>query len=159
MKMHAAVSAVLLALLPARAAAAKVTPTQQVITMMNEMKTKGETMMDEGTKVYATYAEWADDETKRLGFEIQDGEKKIEELTAYISKAESDVEKLGREVEELNAEIDTLEGEKAKATETRKAEHEEYVKVSTDYSESVDALQRAIQVVKAQNYDRPQAEM
>mmetsp|Transcript_8382 Transcript_8382/g.24077 ORF Transcript_8382/g.24077 Transcript_8382/m.24077 type:complete len:681 (-) Transcript_8382:90-2132(-) len=139
--------------------AAAVTPTQQVITMLTEMKTKGEKMMDTERKTYATYAEWVDDETKRLGFEIQDGEKKIEELLAFIEKADSDVDRLGREIQELNAEIDTLEGEKAKATETRKSEHEEYVKVSTDYSESVDALKRAVQVVGAQNYDRPQAEM
>eukprot|EP00429_Kryptoperidinium_foliaceum_P087027 CAMPEP_0176198822 /NCGR_PEP_ID=MMETSP0121_2-20121125/8247_1 /TAXON_ID=160619 /ORGANISM="Kryptoperidinium foliaceum, Strain CCMP 1326" /LENGTH=662 /DNA_ID=CAMNT_0017537677 /DNA_START=79 /DNA_END=2067 /DNA_ORIENTATION=+ len=142
-----------------RAAAVAVTPTQQVITMLTEMQTKGDKMMEDERKTYAVYAEWVDDESKRLSFEIQDGQKRIDELLAFIAKADSDVERLGREIGELNAEIDRLEGEKSKATQTRKEEHEEYVKVSMDYSESVDALARAVQVVSAQNFDRPQAEM
>jgi len=41
----------------------------------------------------------------------------------------------------------------------RGKEHAEYVKVSTDYAESVDALERAIQTLTVQAYNRPQAEM
>lgn len=140
------------------AEAVQVTPTQQVITMLTELKAKGEKMLETEQKTYAAYAEWVDDESKRLGFEIQDGEKKIEELTAFASKADSDAAELGREVEALDAEIAKLEGEKKAATDMRATEHDEYLKVSQDYGESVDALQRAIQVVKSQNYDRAQAE-
>merc|ERR1719277_280313 len=139
--------------------ASGVTPTQQVINMMTEIKSKGEKMMDEEKKVYSQYAEWVDDETKRLGFEIIDGNRQIEELIAYISKAESDVKTLSGEIAELNSEITRLSADKAEATEIREKQHAEYLTISQDYSESVSALKRAIQVLSAQNYDRAQAEM
>mmetsp|Transcript_84168 Transcript_84168/g.228514 ORF Transcript_84168/g.228514 Transcript_84168/m.228514 type:complete len:665 (-) Transcript_84168:129-2123(-) len=138
-------------------ASSKVTPTQQVINMMSELKAKGEKMVEEEQKTYATYAEWVDDESKRLGFEIQDGEAKIEALVAYITKAESDATELGHAVEKLDAEIMQLTTEKKEATEIRNEQHDEYLKISKDYGESVDALQRAIQVMSAENYDRAQA--
>jgi len=138
-------------------ASSKVTPTQQVINMMTELKGKGEKMVEEEQKTYATYAEWVDDESKRLGFEIQDGEAKIEELVSYITKAESDATELGHAVEKLDAEIMQLTTEKKEATEIRNEQHDEYLKISKDYGESVDALQRAIQVMSAENYDRGQA--
>merc|ERR1719478_2012802 len=43
------------------------------------------------------------------------------------------------------------------ATALREKQHAEYVTVSTDYSESVDALTRAIQTMESKNYDVPQA--
>merc|ERR1719277_1056175 len=139
--------------------ASGVTPTQQVINMMTEIKSKGEKMMDEEKKVYAQYAEWVDDESKRLGFDIIDGNRQIEELIAYISKAESDVKTLSGEIGELNSEITRLSADKAEATEIREKQHAEYLTISQDYSESVSALKRAIQVLSSQNYDRAQAEM
>jgi len=164
MKVSFVAAAAALAALPGSlgltlSALSKVTPTQQVINMLSELKAKGEKMLEEERKTYATYAEWVDDESKRLGFEIQDGQAKIEELSAYITKAESDASKFGRQVGELDAEIDKLSGEKQEATNVRKEQHADYLTISKDYSESVDALRRAIQVMSAENYDRAQAEV
>jgi len=139
--------------------AGSTTPTQQVINMMTEMKAKGEKMMEQEQTIYSAYTEWVDDETKKLGFEIQTGAKLIEELVSDISKADSDVKELKGEIGELDAEMLKLSGEKADATSIRKTQHAEYLTISVDYSESVDALKRAIQVLSSQNYDRSQAEM
>jgi len=142
----------------AQGAQGRATPTQQVINMMTDMKAKGEKSMDEEQKTYRAYAEWADDRSKELGFEIQDAQAKIDELVAFISKADADAEKLGREIASLGAEIDRLEGEKKAATANREEEHAEYLALSRDYGESVDALTRAVKELSAQNYDRSQAE-
>ena len=40
------------------------------------------------------------------------------------------------------------EGEKKAATDVRESENAEYQKMSTDFGESVDALERAVQVIK-----------
>jgi len=141
------------------ATASAVTPTQQVINMMTEIHAKGEKMKEEEQKVYATYAEWVDDESKRLGFEIIDHNRRIEDLIAYISKAESDVKAAADHIADLNAQIEKLTGDKAAATSIREEQHAEYLKISQDYSESVSALRHAIQVLESQSYDRSQAEM
>jgi hypothetical protein len=141
---------------PVSANDAAVTPVQKVLEMLGEMKVKGEKMMEEEAKVQATYSEWVDDQSKEYGFQIQTAESKIEELTAFIDKAESDVATLADEIADLDADIARLEGEKADATAIRTAEKDEFLKIETDYSESVDALGRAIQVVSSSQGARPQ---
>jgi C4-type Zn-finger protein len=145
--------------LVAHASAEKVTPVGKVLAMLGEMKVKGEKMMEEEQKTQAAYAEWVDDRTREMGFEIKTAESTIEELIAFIDKADSDVAKLGDEIASLDGDIARLEGESADATKIRNSEKAEFLNVEQDYSESVDALKRAIQVVSTQQYARPQAMM
>jgi chromosome segregation ATPase len=140
------------------AEAASVSPVQKVLQMMSEMKAKGEKGMEEETKIFGTYSEWVDDESTKLGFSITTAKKDIDEFLAFIAKADSDVDTLSAGVSELDGEIKNLQGEKSEATALRAQQHEEYVKVSTDYSESVDALRKAIQTLGSKNYDVAQAE-
>jgi chromosome segregation ATPase len=137
--------------------AAAVNPIQKVLTMMTEMKAKGELMMQEEAKTYATYSEWVSDQERKLGFELKTGDSDSEQLLASIAKADNDVDQLSSAISELEGEIQTATNEKQSATELRTKQHEEYVTVSSDYSESVDALNRAIQTMQSKNYDVPQA--
>jgi chromosome segregation ATPase len=135
-----------------------VTPVQKVLEMMTEMKAKGESMMEKEAKTYATYKEWVSDTSRELGFEIKTAKSDIEKYLAAAAKADSDVSKLRAEIKKLEGELAATEGEKKEATDIRNSQHAEYVKISTDYSESVDALERAIQTMESKNYDVPQAE-
>merc|ERR1719310_1994420 len=137
--------------------ASKVTPVQKVLTMMTEMKAKGEAMMEKEAKTYATYKEWVSDTSRKLGFEIKTAKSDIEKYLAAAAKADSDVNELGAAIDKLEGELGTTEGEKAEATEIRNSQHAEYVKISTDYSESVDALERAIQTMQSRSADVPEA--
>jgi len=138
--------------------AATTTPVTKVIQMLTEMHVKGKGMMEAEQKTYATYKEWVDDRSTALGFEIKTGKREIDELLAFIGVADNHVAQLARAVGKLDDGIAGLEADKKEATDIRTSEHAEYLKHSQDYSESVDALQRAIQELQSQNYDRPQAE-
>merc|ERR1719324_1062410 len=138
--------------------AATVTPVQKVLEMMTEMKAKGEKMMDEEQKTMRAYTEWVDDESTQLGFEIKTGKSDIEKLTAEAVKADSDVAELGSAIGKLEGDLSQLEAEKKEATDLRNEQHAEYSKISTDYAESVDALERAIQTMESKNYNVPEAE-
>jgi len=140
------------------ALAAKVTPVEQVLSMMNEMKAKGNSQMAAEKKVYAEYKEWVDDQTTELTQEMTTLKTTIEKLTAFIEKADADVKHLTGTISGLDDDIASLESDKAAATKLRNEEHAEYLKTAQDYSESVDALERAIQVMSNQDYDRAQAE-
>merc|ERR1719262_1700956 len=137
--------------------AVAVTPVQKVLTMMNEMKAKGEAMMKEEATTYASYKEWVADTSRELGFEIKTGKSDIEKYTAAATKADADVAKLTDVLAKANADLQATENEKSDAIEVRNGQHAEYVKISTDYSESVDALERAIQTMQSRNYDVPEA--
>jgi chromosome segregation ATPase len=135
-----------------------VTPVQKVLEMMSEMKTKGEAMMEEEAKTYAAYAEWVDDQSRELGFEMKTANSDIEKLTAAAAKADSDVAELGAAIGQLETDLQDTQNEKQEATDLRNSQHEEYKKISTDYSESVDALERAIQTMESRKSDVPEAE-
>jgi len=137
----------------------KVTPVQKVLEMMNSMHAKGVEMKESEEKVYAEYREWVDDQTKEHNFQIETAKSDIEKLTAFIVKSDSDVEQLPAGIQELDNEIQRLSTEKKESTDVRTKEHAEYLEIQADYSESVDALGRAIQVMSSQDYSRPQAEL
>merc|ERR1719261_857091 len=124
---------------------------------MSEMKSKGESMMAAEAKTYATYKEWVADTSRELGFEIKTSKSNIDKYLAAAAKADSDVAELGKAIDKLEGELGTTEGEKQEATDIRNTQHAEYVKISTYYSESVDALERAIQTMQSRNYDVPEA--
>merc|ERR1719478_813745 len=113
----------LVATMATGAGATAVTPVQKVLTMMNEMKTKGENMMKEEATTYASYKEWVSDTSRELGFEIKDEKSDIEKYLAAAAKADSDVAELRKAIEKLQGELGTTEGEKAEATEIRKAQN------------------------------------
>jgi len=152
------VACALAAIAPLRVVATAQTPVQQVLNMLNEMKAKGGTMMDKEQKVFAEYTEWADDKQKELGFEIKTCEATIEKLTAFVEQAETKIAELARAIQEDESDIATLGAEKSAATKVRGEEHAEFLKLEQDHAESVDALERAIQVLSAEAYSRPQAE-
>lgn len=149
------VACALAAIAPLRVVATAQTPVQQVLNMLNEMKAKGDTMMDKEQKVFAEYTEWVDDKQKELGFEIKTCEATIEKLTAFVEQAETKIAELARAIQEDESDIATLGAEKSAATKVRGEEHAEFLKLEQDHAESVDALERAIQVLSAEAYSRP----
>jgi len=139
--------------------ASKVTPVQKVLQMMSEMVAKGEKAVKDEQKIMAGYTEWVSDENTRLTQNIKTAADDIEKLTAFITKADNDISVLGSDIGELDSLIQQKEGELADATSIRGTENVEYVSQQADLAESVDALQRAIDTMKSEDYDRPQAMM
>merc|ERR1719333_1687734 len=69
---------------------------------------------------------------------------KLDKTTARIAKAEADKAKLIEEVKTLEEEIAEIDAGQAEATKVRQAEHEEYLKASSDYKQSAAAVAKAI---------------
>merc|ERR1719352_1315608 len=65
---------------------------------------------------------------------------------------------LSKEIAGLDEDISVWEGDKRASTEVRELENADYLRTHKDYSESVDALERAISVLKKQAYDRSQSD-
>jgi predicted nucleic acid-binding Zn-ribbon protein len=132
------------------ATASNVTPVQKVLQMMGEMVAKGEQGVEDEKKIMATYDEWVSDEATRLDQNMRTAADGIEKLTAFITKASNDIEVLGGEISELDDLIAQKQSELAEATKIREEENTEYVASSTDLSESVDALGRAMDTLKSE---------
>merc|ERR1719370_7463 len=87
---------------------------------------------------------------------IKEAEENIEVLKAAIAKHHSDAAQLTKEIAGHDADIATWKGDHKAAGKVREIEKADYDNMHKDYSESVDALTRAVAILKKQAYDRKQ---
>merc|ERR1719158_282413 len=134
-----------------------VTPVQKVIELMQGMMAKGKKEKHDETVQFAAYKQFCEDTKVEKKRAIDEANQKIEVLKADIEKYTATAAKLTKEIAEHDEDISVWEGDIKAATKVREIEKADYDATHTDYSESIDALERAIAVLKKQDYDRTQA--
>jgi len=139
------------------AQAAEVTPVQKVIQLLEGMAAKGKSEKHDEQVQFAAYKQFCDDTSVEKSRAIKEANEKIDYLKADIAKYIADAAQLGKEIAEHEADIATWTGDSKAATKVRDIEKADYDALHKDYSESVDALERAIVVLKKQAYDRKQS--
>merc|ERR1719387_1856867 len=139
--------------------AAEVTPVQKVIALMEGMLEKGKKEKHDEQVQFAAYKQFCDDTTVEKKRAIEEANERIEVLKADIQKYTADAAQLTKEIAELDEDISIWNGDIKAATNVRDIEKADYDATHKDYSESVDALQRAIAVLKKQAHDRKQASL
>jgi len=135
----------------------KVTPVQKVIQLLEGMLEKGKKEKHDEQVQFAAYKQFCDDTSTEKKRAIEEANERIEVLKADIQKYTADAMLLTKEIAELDEDIAIWKGDIKAATKVRQIEKADYDALHKDYSESVDALQRAIAVLKKQSYDRKQA--
>lgn len=134
-----------------------VTPIQKVIQMLNDMSAKGRAEKNNEEVEFAKFKTWCEDVQSDKTKDIAEAAAQIEQLEADIAKAESDAQVLGTEIADMQAEVNTWQADQASASALRDKEHTDYLAAHTDYSESVDAIERAIAALKRREADVPQS--
>jgi len=135
----------------------QVTPVQKVIQLMEGMLEKGKKEKHEEQVQFASYKQFCDDTAVEKERDINEAAEQIDMLKADISKGIADAAQLGKEIAGLDEDVSIWNGDTKAATSVREIEKTDYDATHKDYSESVDALQRAIAVLKKQAHDRKQA--
>merc|ERR1719269_340090 len=138
------------------ASGSEVTPVQKVIQLMQGMLEKGKKEKHDEQVQFAAYKQFCDDTAVEKKRSIDEAAEQIDMLKADIAKATADAAQLGKEIAGLDEDVSVWNGDKKAATSVRKIEKADYDATNKDYSESIDALQRAIAVLKKQAYDRKQ---
>merc|ERR1719310_1163490 len=134
-----------------------VTPIQKVIQMLGDMASKGKKEKNAEEVEFAKFKTWCEDVISDKTKDIAEAAAAIEQLTADILKAESDAKVLGEEIDALTADVAGYEAELANATAIREKEKADYDAAHLDYSESIDAIERAIAALKKRAADIPQS--
>jgi len=140
----------------ALANASEVTPVQKVVALMEGMLEKGKKEKHGEQVQFAAYKQFCDDTTTEKTRSIAEAEETIGVLKADIQKFSANAARLTKEIAGLDEDISIWNGDIKAATNVREIEKADYDAMHTDYSESVDALQRAIAVLKKQSHDRTQ---
>merc|ERR1719335_1399179 len=136
---------------------AKVTPVQKVLELMQGMLAKGKEEKHAEQVQYAAYKQFCDDTSAEKKAAIAKADEMIMKLQADIEKYTADAAQLAKEIAEHDEDISVWTGDSKAATNVRSIDKADYDALHKDYSESVDALERAIAVLKGQAYDRSQA--
>merc|ERR1719171_2890980 len=79
----------------------------------------------------------------------QDKQTKVDEYQIRIDGASTTIAELTEGVKTLEAEVAEMDKAQAEATKQRTTEHEDYVKASTDFKDSAEAVAKAIEVLKS----------
>jgi len=138
------------------AAKSEVTPVQKVIQLMEGMLEKGKKEKHDEQVQFASYKQFCDDTTTEKKRAIAEANEHIDKLKADIQKYTADAAALGAEVAALDDDIAVWTGDLKAAEKVRTIEKADYDGLHKDYTESVDALGMAIDVLKKQAYDRAQ---
>jgi len=148
----------LVGLLASPALAAEVTPIQKVLTLMEDMKAKGIAAKNDEETKFSAFSTWCQNTDQNKNTEIEEGNAKMESLSAGIEKARVSINKLTDRIRELEEDVGRWNKDKASATTVRDAERADFQATVTDYTESIDAVTGAINVLKKQTHDRKQAD-
>jgi len=133
-----------------------VTPVQKVIQLLQDMAAKGKAEKADEAVKFSAYKQFCDDTATSKQNAIKEANAMIETLQADIQKAESDAAVLTQQIAELDADIAAWNADKKAATEVRTSDKDDYRLTHKDYTESIDALGRAIIILKRQAHDREQ---
>eukprot|EP00927_Polykrikos_kofoidii_P019409 TRINITY_DN19067_c0_g1_i1.p1 TRINITY_DN19067_c0_g1~~TRINITY_DN19067_c0_g1_i1.p1 ORF type:complete len:722 (+),score=162.14 TRINITY_DN19067_c0_g1_i1:52-2166(+) len=134
-----------------------VTPVQKVLDLLSKLAIQGETDMQDEKVRFASLSQWCasvEGEKKRS---IQSATSSEEQLGADILKAETDIETLEQGISDLDANIDGWSSENNNNAKTRQAENEEFSAMHLDLVESIDAIERALVVLKSRSKNVPQS--
>merc|ERR1719218_244590 len=107
-------------------------PIEKVIEMMSELQQKIIKEGEVAQKVYDEFAEWCEEESKNLGFEIKTGKSQAEDLMSTIDKAVSDIKAGEEKIEELAKDISQAEADLKAATEIRNKENSDFLAVEAE---------------------------
>merc|ERR1719253_1665341 len=98
-------------------------------------------------KAYDEYAEWCEDRSKALGFEIKTGTSEVAELKATIEQETSASAALETKIEELSNDIKTDEAELKAATEVRTKEAADFAAEEKELTTVLSMLERATSIL------------
>jgi len=94
------------------------------------------------------FAEWCEDQSKKLTFEIKTGKAEVAELTATIEQETATIASLEVEVEKLAGEISVDEADLKAATEIREKEAEAFAANEKELVDIIDTLERAVGILE-----------
>merc|ERR1719359_281368 len=143
-----AVAAILMALaFVSPASAIQASPIEKILEMISDLQTKVIGEGKDAQAAYDEYAEWCEDRSKNLGFEIKDGNTNVAALKATIEEETSSSAALETKIEQLSNDIKTDEADLDAATKIREKEAADFAAEEKELTQVIDMLERATSIL------------
>merc|ERR1719169_243023 len=115
-------------------------PIEKVLQMIGDLEAKIIGEGKDAQKVYDEFAEFCEDRSRELGFEIKTGKGEVASLKATIEKESATIDSLNAKIDELSAAIATDEADLKAAREIRAKELAAFEAEDHELSETIDTL-------------------
>merc|ERR1719238_1452861 len=122
-------------------------PIDKIIQMISELQAKVIGEGEEAQKAYDEKAEWCEDRSRALGFEIKTGKANVEDLKATIEQETSASAALETKIEELSNDIKSDEADLDAATKIRETEAADFAAEEKELTEVLSMLERATSIL------------
>merc|ERR1719247_3622098 len=127
--------------------AAEANPIEKIVQMIGDLQAKVIGEGEQAQKEYDEYAEWCEDRSTNLGFEIKTGKANVAELQATIEAEASRIGELETKIEELSNDIKTDEADLTAATKIRNQEAADFAAEEKELTEVLSMLERATSIL------------
>lgn len=144
------------ALLLSCATASTVTPVQKVIALLQEMGEKGKAGKEAEQVAFAEFKVWCENIKKQKEVDLESLDLAINTLSANIEQNQAAITENAASLSAAETDKSHWSSDIDAATKVREIERKDFQVTSKDYQESIDALERAIPVLKEQDFDRKQ---
>jgi len=128
-----------------------------VIQMLADMTAKAMQEKKDEQVSFAEFNTWCTQESSNLASSIAKSGEGIDLLTASIGQLGSDIATLSDDISQLQSDEAKFQAETEATQQQREKDHADFVAEEQDFSESVDAIERALAILSRQDYDRPAA--
>jgi len=125
-----------------------ISPVAKVLSMLSDLQQKVIREGEVSQKEYSEFAEWCEDQSRNLAFELKTGASDAERLKAIIAKETATVGSLNTKVEEASASLATNEADLKAASWIRKNEAADFSEEERELSETVSMLERATAILE-----------
>jgi hypothetical protein len=129
---------------------AAASPIGKVLSMIDDLQAKIIKEGEKAHKEYAGYAEWCEEKSMRLKYEIKTSKGIEEELKATIEEESSLVQKLTTKVDDLSGKIASADKSLEEATALRKTQAADFAAEEKELLDTISALKRATKIVTQQ---------
>merc|ERR1719502_1010569 len=130
------------------AQASSTDPIEKVLQMISDLEAKIQSEGRDAQKVYDEFAEFCEDRSKELQFEIKTGKAEKKDLEATIADEQAKQASLNAKIEELSSAIAVDEADLKAATEIRAKENAAFVAEEKELMDVIDTLERAIGILE-----------
>jgi len=125
-------------------------PVGKVLAMLSDLQAQIIKEGDAAQKQYAAYAEWCEDRSRSLGFDIKTGKADGAKLRASIAQNEATIGSLTSKIDSLASAIAVDESDLKAAGAIRAKEAADFAAQEKELKETVDMLRRATAILEGQ---------
>lgn len=134
-----------------------VTPLSKVLQLLDKLYASGVEEKHGEEVGFTKFREWCQSTLAATSKSVGDAASDIEQFKADMAKAEADAEELAGMIEDLEASIKKKTDQSEEAKQIREKERKDYAANHLDLGASIDAVSRAIRILKAKKDDVPQS--